>query len=132
MEFELIRFNNYILTVYDLLLAVGTSLLWILIAWVVLRHVLPRAYAAQEAPEDSRRKITRLVWSMVIIVGLIILILSLGLDFAIYNAEEDRFTLYVHTIFQGLLILQTARLADWLIYRFVIGRYQDPGQKEMV
>ncbi len=128
--FELIRIGNYVLTTYNLLLAIGASLLWVLIAWIITSYVLPRAYAAQEAPEESRRKINRIVWSMIITVGIIILIQSLGLDFKIYDAPQDRFSLYVRTIFQGFLILQAARLADWMIYRFVLEKYNVQGKKK--
>ncbi len=129
LNFELVRLGNYVLTTYNLLLAIAASAIWVLVAWVLTRYILPRAYAAQEAPEASRRKINRLVWSMIIIVGIIILIQSLGLDFKIYDAEQEQFSLYVRTIFQGILIFQAARLADWLIYRYVLERFQGQNKK---
>ncbi|MEM9992044.1 MAG: hypothetical protein AAF738_09780, partial [Bacteroidota bacterium] len=131
LGFKIIKIDDYALTASDLLLAIGASLLWILVAWVLLRHLLPKLYEVQEVQKENRQKINRLIWSMIIIVGVIILVQCLGLNFPIYQGSEERYSLYVHTILQGLIIFQAARLADWLIYRFIIDRYKDQGRKRL-
>lgn len=85
-----------------------------------IRQWLPRHFDRLEDKPPQRRKIRRVVTIVFYLSLLSGLIAILDVNPDLFSNEYA--TITVNTIVQSILILQIARIADWLISRIVVGR----------
>ena len=85
-----------------------------------IRQWLPRHFERLEDKPAQRRRIRRVVTTVFYLSLLSGLIAILNINPQLFANEYV--TISVNTIIQAILILQIARIADWLISRIVVGR----------
>jgi small-conductance mechanosensitive channel len=112
-------FNQVLFSIagYDITLAsvLFISLLagaFVLIWQLLNRRIFPRYFAGDDMLAQ-RKKLRRLVLGAFLILFIITLQLSIGLDVELYNNE--RITITLVNLFQALLLWQTARLTDFVL-----------------
>ena len=90
--------------------------------WLLVTRFLPGYFEKVEESEDQRRRVRKII-SYVLYLSLATgVVFILELDFTLLPPNEH-ITIQFSAVLQALLILQLARLADWLISRIVVNRY---------
>ncbi len=88
---------------------------------VLKRRLLPRFAANKKLEATETARLGRFVNRIFILLTIILLFWSLQLDYEIYQYYD--FNLWISTIPKVLLILQFARVADWLFSKVLIKDY---------
>lgn len=101
------------------------SLLFIFICLAIFylfsARLLPTYFERIEEAPQLRKKVRRIV-SYILYLSIITgLIHTLGLNFRLF--QNEHISVGISALFEALLILQIARLADWVISRLVVNRY---------
>lgn len=96
---------------------------------VIHNSVLPWYYSVDSQMSiKEKNKIRRKLYSILLLIVLIILLIILRFDYLLYT--RGTFVLRVSTLFEGILILQIARLLDRTLSRLLSNRYGEKNQKE--
>ncbi len=90
---------------------------------VLIQKLLPWYYTYDnDASEQQKLSDQRIVVSILVLILIILLLIFLRFDYLLY--AQDNFELRVTKIFEGLLILQFARLLDRMLSRMLATSYQ--------
>ena len=100
-----------------------TFLFIFLLYRLVINKILPWYYTVDSGiPEKEREGIRRTIMSILFLVLAIGLLIFLRFDYVLFTHND--FTLRVSTLFEGVLILQLARLLDRTLSRVLANTYQ--------
>lgn len=109
-------------------------LLWIfiilIIAFVAYRLInktfLPRYFENEKVITPNRKNIKRTIATIISLIALLGIVWSVGLNYELFRAEEAMlgWTIRVANIIEAILIIQVARLAEWLISKALVYNYQ--------
>lgn len=103
--------------VFSVLTLIGLFLVYRFLIVLLLR----RFFARHELDPSLRKSLLRGSRNVFILVGLIALVFTLGVDYVLYSNENV--SLRINTLFEALLIFQIARLLDWAFAKFILQRY---------
>ncbi len=117
----LFSFAGYDFSWGILLRTIAILAILFLVYRVLKRRLLPRFAAKKELDATEMARGNRFVNRIFILLAIILLIWGLQLDYELYRYYD--FNLWVSTIPRVLLILQFARVADWLLSKVVIKDY---------
>lgn len=96
---------------------------------IINQKVLPWYYSVDSnMPIKEKNRIRRKLFSILLLIVLIILLIILRFDYVLYT--RGTFALTVATLFEGILILQIARLLDRTLSRLLSNRFREKGQEE--
>ena len=95
---------------------------------IVFNNLLPRYFRSDTLDIDNHEKVKRRIRTFFYLLILIALVWALELDYIFF--ENRHFQFSIITILQGLLVLQFARLLDWIISRTLIYNYYRGHEKE--
>lgn len=109
-------------TYLNIVIAVSTIIVTLGIYFFVVKRVLPRFFGDTEEQEQSRLRVVNIIRVITFLIILIGLLLSLELDSALY--EKGQITIKITTLLQAILIIQFARLLDWIFSKFLIYNYE--------
>lgn len=109
-------------TYLNIVIAVSTIIVTLGIYFFVVKRVLPRFFGDTEEQEQSRLRVVNIFRVITFLIILIGLLLSLELDSALY--EKGQITIKITTLLQAILIIQFARLLDWIFSKFLIYNYE--------
>lgn len=108
-----------------------TFLFIFLLHRLIIRKLLPWYYTVDTGvPEKERESIRRNILSILFLVLVIGLLIFLRFDHVLFTRNE--FTLRVSTFFEGILILQLARLLDRTLSRLLSNTYQKSHPNENI
>ncbi len=85
---------------------------------IIFNQLLPRYFSAKPETTENQGKVKRRI--RLFFYLLIVLALIWGFDFDYILYENKRFTISIIIIIQGLLVIQLARLLDWVISKTLI------------
>lgn len=88
----------------------------------IVKKVLPRFFNDTLEQNKNKKRVTRIVLGIFLLIILIGLLVSLGLNFIVY--ENTNITVRISNILQAFLIIQVASLLDWIFSRFLIYNYE--------
>ena len=101
------------------------SFLFVLIClsiyWLFYVRYLPRYFEKVDETPEQKRKVRTIVTTIFYLSVITGLLLVLDLNSQIF--ENQYMTLRISAVLEALLIIQIARLADWLISHLVVKRY---------
>lgn len=121
LQYVLVSFGKNEITVAQV---IGFSLLLSLLYWIwhfLYRRILPSVFRKRNIETKARQRLGRnisLIFVLLVILG--------GIYMFRFNLElyaSNSFVLKLSNIFEALLILQIARLLDWLISRVMLHNY---------
>lgn len=119
--------NGYAFTYGQILAAGGLILISSLLYWYVIWRYLPGYFARSPEEPQQVRKIKGILYYLYGLGLLTGLLMILGFDQTIF--QNDNLVLRLSTLLNALLILQLARLFDWVISRvFLHGYYLKRGK----
>jgi small-conductance mechanosensitive channel len=125
--FDIILFNlgDFELTLGRL---AGSVLLLIFLAacyYFLVRRALPVFFRNEETVPEDKRKVRRLILLCLSLIALTGVVRILGLNFALYSSGEgdEEVVLRISGLIEALLVIQAARLIDWLFSKAVIRNY---------
>lgn len=96
---------------------------------VINYKVLPWYYSVDsDMPDKEKNKIRRKLFSILFLMVLIILLIILRFDYILYT--QGTFNLRISTLFEGILILQIARLLDRTLSRLLSNRYSESHKEQ--
>jgi small-conductance mechanosensitive channel len=121
--FESILFSigTFSITVGQLLRIIVLFLCLSLAHYIISRKFLPRLFVSTEDKPRKTRWVKRIIFYLFSLVAIMGLVMILKVDQIIYN--NPNVTIRISTIFQAMLILQLARLLDWIISKGFIHKY---------
>ncbi|MCB9276714.1 MAG: mechanosensitive ion channel [Lewinellaceae bacterium] len=125
---ELFRFGNYDITLGNVILA---SLLFLLLAALyrlVFYSLAPAYFNRVNLDVGSRKKLKGILRLLFLFLLLLALVLSLTVDYRL--VESDEVVLRISHVLGGFMLLQAARLVDFVISRAIALSY-DAQQKEL-
>lgn len=109
-------------TIAQLILAfLVVSILFVVYRLILQRFFPKQAHLASELNEEQNKKIRRALFYILSLLVVTSIIISLGLDFDFFPDQVYNFKL--SNIFEALLIIQLARVMDWLISNVLIHPY---------
>lgn len=88
----------------------------------LFRTLLPRFFDRQQINAETRQKIKRLLKIIMVLLVLLIIIIGLQIDLVFFRTSNYDFS--VTTVIAAALIVQFARLIDWLISRVLLTNYK--------
>ncbi len=88
----------------------------------IIRKVLPRFFNDTAEQNKNKKRVSRIVLGIFLLIIVIGLLISLGLNFIVY--ENTNITIRISNILQAFLIIQVASLLDWIFSRFLIYNYE--------
>ncbi len=116
----------------QVLFSLGYSLLCSAVYWYFTHRFLPKYFARIEKSEIQKDKVKRVVSYIFYLSVITGVILITELDPILFS--NSHVTILLSTLFQATLILQIARLSDWIISGLVINRFykkrDDPHEEE--
>lgn len=96
---------------------------------VINNSALPWYYSVDSnMPIKEKNRIRRKLFSILLLIVLIIFLIILRFDYILYT--RGAFVLRVSTLFEGILILQIARLLDRTLSRLLSNRYSEKSLEE--
>lgn len=130
LTYEL-QIGSFSIAIQNLLISIFFLGLGTVLFILTKRRWLPNLFKSeeQEGQEKEKRRINRYVNTIFVVALLITLINSLGLDQVLYIADNSEYTLSISTVLIGFLIFILARLADWLLSKWVIRNYKGQRKK---
>lgn len=105
----------------QLALLLGLLLLAILLEFAFVRRLLPKFFERSPEKSSNIRKINRIALYILGLGVLIGFVMILDIDQVIFS--NPNITFRISTIFLALLILQVARLLDWIVAKVFIHQY---------
>ena len=122
---EIFNFGSYQFQMWNLLGVLLTAGVVSLVYWLLGKRIFPFYFEKEKVAPKGRKRIHRLLVYICFLLGLIGLIWSLDLDYVLYRADNlSSFrVLKVTTVLAAVLILQFARLLDWIISKVLIFNY---------
>lgn len=118
------QLGQLIISVEQLLQIIGVVLLLTVLSYLLNGRWLPKFFNYEGTEKSERRRIRRIVWFILLLVGLIFMLITLKIDLHIFTFErggEENF-ITITSLVQVLLVLQLARLFDWLIMEVLMHR----------
>ena len=125
--------DNILFTIGDFNITLGNIVMVVfilaLIAFsyrLISRKFLPGFFTREDVDAIWRKKIIRLTTLIFLLLTLLGIIMGMNFDYDIYTFTKengDTFSLKLSTIIQAVLVLQFARLIDWLISKVIIHNY---------
>ena len=116
----------------QILFSLGYSLLCSAVYWYFTQRFLPKHFLRIEKSEIQKEKVKRVVSYIFYLSVITGIILITELDPVLFS--NAHLTFRVSTLFQATLILQIARLSDWIISGLVVNRFynkrDDPREGE--
>jgi len=125
---ELFSLANYTFTVGNLTRLVLILAGLLLLYGLMMRRLLPYLYKQVEVSAESRSKTTNILRWIFLFAVLMGAVWAVDLNYTLYETEDS--ALRITTILEALLILQLARLADWIISRIVLRNYEKRTEKQ--
>jgi len=116
----------------QILFSLGYVMLCTGVYWYFTQRFLPKYFLRIEKSEIQKEKVKRVVTYIYYLSVITGIILITELDPILLS--NDHVTIRLSTLFQATLILQIARLSDWIISGLVINRFynkrDDPREEE--
>jgi len=116
----------------QVLFSLGYVMLCTGLYWYFTKRFLPKYFLRIEKSEIQKEKVKRVVTYIYYLSVITGIILITELDPILFS--NDHVTIRLSTLFQATLILQIARLSDWIISGLVINRFynrrDDPREEE--
>lgn len=121
--FESILFSigTLSVTVGQLLRIIGLFLCLSLAHYILSRKFLPRFFVNTDDKPRKIRWVRRVIFYLIVLIGLMGVVMILRVDQVIFS--NPNMTIRISTIIQAILILQLARLLDWIISKGFIHKY---------
>lgn len=92
------------------------------------KRLLPKAFNdATDKPEEQKR-IKRIIRNIFGLIALLGIVFTLGLNYVFFSASTFDFS--ISTILEGLLIIQFARILDWIISKILLYNYRQSRTQE--
>ena len=116
----------------QVLFSLGYTLLCTAMYWYFTQRFLPRYFTRIEKSEIQKERVKRVVMYIFYLSVITGVILITELNPVLFS--NSHVTIRLSTLFQATLILQIARLSDWIISGLVINRFynkrDDPREEE--
>ncbi len=122
LEQILFQIGNKIFTLGDVLVISLILILAVVANRLVNSVFLPRYFQKEKIVTQNRKGVKITIATIIGLIALLAIVWSIGLNYELYNTESWR--IRVDTIIQAGLIIQFARLLDWLISKALIYNYQ--------
>lgn len=110
------------------------DLLWIFVILVIAFSVnrlvnkifLPRYFKHEKVITHNRKRIQRTIATIIGLIALLGIVWTVGLNYELFRAENAMlgWTIRVANIIEAILIIQIARLSEWLISKALVYNYQ--------
>ena len=120
-ESQLFNLGGRDFTLGQVSVAVASIIGTLILYFLVRRYFLPRYFKKENIQESTQGKIQRLLISILTLVALLGAIVGLEIDLLFYSTDNIDFR--ITTILGAILILQTARLLDWMISKILLYNY---------
>ncbi|MEL6143252.1 MAG: mechanosensitive ion channel domain-containing protein, partial [Bacteroidota bacterium] len=135
---ELFRIGSLSISLGQLVQIIVIVGLLLLLAYLLLVRWLPRFYDREDTATELRPRARRVILWAVVMVSLITILRTLGLDFDLLKLDlgEDHtrvaygISIRISTLVKALLAISIARLLDWAIEEFLTQRYYRQTQTE--
>lgn len=102
-------------------IAIATLILCFVFYRLTVKRLLPYYFSKETVKTKNQAQISRIVKYLFVLLAIIGVIFSLKLDHVLYS--NGNIDIKVSTIFQALIILQIARLLDWMISKVLLFNY---------
>ncbi|MEL6864321.1 MAG: mechanosensitive ion channel domain-containing protein [Bacteroidota bacterium] len=89
--------------------------------WVILKRLMPAYFSREKVRTENQGRVLQIIRYIFYLMVLIGGVWTLGFDYVLY--ETINVTIRITTLLQALLILQLARLMDWIISKVLIYNY---------
>ena len=116
------------MTLGQLLRIIGLLLSLSFINYIISRKILPGFLARTAHSESNTRKFRRILFYIFAMVAAIGIVMIFNINQILYT--NPNVTFRISSIFQAILILQLARLLDWIISKGFIHRYYSRRDKQ--
>ncbi len=130
MEFLNSFFNTTLFTLGNTSLTTGNITLFTVVIFIlfflyrlIVRRLLPEYCRQKEVTPNNERKLKNISTGLFILLAIINGLLSLKIDAIFYQSENSNSTIYLSTIVYALLLLQLARMVNFLFARVLIPNY---------
>ncbi len=117
---------------FTLGMILGVLIVWIIIVasyYFIIRRLLKVYFHSEEVEESTQQKIKTLLRICLLLLGLILTLASIQLDYQIYT--NPRITIRLSSLLSVILAFQTARLIDWLVSKVLLTNYYEIRGKDM-
>jgi small-conductance mechanosensitive channel len=111
-------FGNMAFSYGQILSTIGIALLFLVVYRYIVWQYLPKYFARNKDSQGQIKKVNRIIAFLFYLSLIITIILILSLDYTIFS--NDNITFRISTLLEAILILQFARLLDWIISRVFI------------
>lgn len=125
--------DNILFTVGEFNITIGNLILVALILFIIFflylfisKRYLPKFFRRERVDSIWQKKIIRLTSFIFLLLTLLGIVLGAGLNYELYTytkASGDTVAINLSMIIQAILVLQFARLIDWLISKVIIQNY---------
>jgi len=117
----LFTIGNKDFTAGSIIITIVTLVICFILYWVVVNRLLPFYFSKERVKTKNKEQIKRIIKYLFILLAFIGSIFALKLDYVFYtNGNID---IKISTIFEALIILQIARLLDWIISKVLLFNY---------
>lgn len=117
----LFRIGDFDITVGNILAAIILSIILIVLYLFIIRQFLPKIFENTEFNEKEQTKAHWLIASCFILLVLLGVVLSAGIDIELFANENIKVA--ISNILQAILLWQAASLFDLLIFKTLIHNY---------
>lgn len=118
------QLGQLVISVEQLLQIAGVVVVLTVLSYFLNGRWLPLFFNYEGTEKTERRRIRRMVWFILLLLGLIFMLITLNIDLPIFTFDRggEEHSITITSLVQVLLVLQLARLFDWLIMEVLMHR----------
>ncbi len=121
-QYVLFNIGGYECTIGQMVATVFVVFISYFLYFFLSKRLLPKAFKDAANKPEEQKKIKRIIRNIFGLIALLGCVFTLGLNYVFYSANNFDFS--ISTILEGLLIIQIARILDWIIAKVLLYNYR--------